>query len=76
MVSWSREGGDIVLVKTGRPHRCAGVGGGAHGQLLSGEGAHGQGKEQRKEVRGEECGAKGMNTPCWEAGGWTALAAW
>jgi hypothetical protein len=28
--------------------------GGAHGQLPGGEGAHGQGKEQRKEVRGEE----------------------
>src|SRR5205823_10190378 len=49
-----------------RPHRCACVGGGAHGQLPGGEGAHGQGKlrkgsragqqrkEGRQEVRGEE----------------------
>jgi hypothetical protein len=37
-----------------RPHRCARVRGGAHGQLPGGEGAHGQGKEQRQEVRGEE----------------------
>src|SRR6266478_4591815 len=37
-----------------RPHRCARVRGGAHGQLPGGEGAHGQGKEQRQEVRGEK----------------------
>ena len=58
VASWSREAGDIVLVKTGRPHRCARVRGGPHGQLPGGKGAHGQGKEQRKEgrqeVRGEE----------------------
>src|SRR5882757_2830270 len=40
---WSREAGDIVLVKTGRPHRCARVRGGAHGQLPGGEGAPRQG---------------------------------
>src|SRR5437660_1087745 len=58
VASWSREAGAAVLVKTGRPHRCTRVRGGAHGQLPGGEGAHGQGKEQRKEgrqeVRGEE----------------------
>jgi len=41
-----------------RPHRFARVRGGAHGQLPGGEGAHRQGKEQRKEgrqeIRGEE----------------------
>jgi hypothetical protein len=41
VASWSREADDIVLVKTGRPHRCARVRGGAHGQLPSGEGALG-----------------------------------
>ena len=33
MASWSREAGAAVLVKTDRPHRCARVRGGAHGQL-------------------------------------------
>ena len=33
VASWSREAGAAVLVKTGRPHRCARVRGGAHGQL-------------------------------------------
>ena len=55
VVSWSREAGAAVLVETGRPHRCARVGGGAHGQL---PGREDTGKEQRKEkrqeVRGEE----------------------
>jgi len=37
MASWSREAGAAVLVKTGRPHRCARVRGGAHGQLPGGE---------------------------------------
>ena len=46
--------GATVLVKTDRPHRCARVRGGAHGQLPGGEGAPGQGKERRQEVRGEE----------------------
>src|SRR5438270_3070031 len=66
VASWSREAGDTLLVKTGRPHRCARVRGRAHGQLPGGEGAPGQGKlrkdsragqqrkEQRQEVRGEE----------------------
>ena len=40
VVSWSREAGAAVLVETGRPHRCARVRGGAHGQLPGGEGAH------------------------------------
>src|SRR5258705_13408434 len=44
--------------RRGRTHRCARVRGGAHGQLPGREGAHRQGKEQRKEgrqeVRGEE----------------------
>jgi hypothetical protein len=44
VASWSREAGAAVLVKTGRPHRCARVRGGAYGQLPGGEGAHGQGK--------------------------------
>ena len=48
MARWSREAGDSVLVKTGRPHRCARLRGGAHGQLPGGEGAPGQGKEQSK----------------------------
>ena len=43
VASWSREAGAAVLVKTGRPHRCARVRGGAHGQLPGGEGALGQG---------------------------------
>ncbi len=43
VASWSREAGAAVLVKTDRPHRCARVRGGAHGQLPGGEGAHGQG---------------------------------
>jgi hypothetical protein len=38
----SREAGDTVLVKTGRPHRRARVRGGAHGQLPGGEGTPGQ----------------------------------
>jgi hypothetical protein len=54
MASWSREAGDAVLVKTGRPHRCARVRGGAHGQLPRGEGAPGQGQERGQEVRSEE----------------------
>jgi hypothetical protein len=66
VASWSREAGAAVLVKTGRPHRCARVRGGAHGQLSGGEGALGQGKlrkgsragkqrkDGRQEVRGEE----------------------
>ena len=70
VASWSREAGDIVLVKTGQPHRCARVRGGAHGQLPGGEGARGQGKlrtpkffaskegsragQQRKEGRGKK----------------------
>ena len=62
MASWSKEAGAAVLVKTGRPHPCACVRGGAHGQLPCGEGAPGQGKLrkgsrarlQRKEVHGEE----------------------
>ena len=45
VASWSRAAGDIVLVKTGRPHRCARLRGGAHGQLPGGEGAPGQGKK-------------------------------
>src|SRR5438270_7350801 len=52
--------------RRGRPHRCARVRGGAHGQLPGGENAHGQGKlregsragqrrkEERQEVRGEK----------------------
>ena len=44
VASWSREAGAAVLVKTGRPHRCARLRGGAHDQLPGGEGAHGQGK--------------------------------
>ena len=56
--SWSREAGAAVLVKTDRPRRCGRARGRAYGQLPGGEGAHGQGKEQRKEgrqeVRGEE----------------------
>jgi hypothetical protein len=56
--------------RRGRPHRCARVCRGAHGQLPGGEGAHGQGKlrkgsragQQRKEgrqkVRGEESETK------------------
>ena len=75
MASWSREAGAAVLVKTGRPHRCARVRGGAHGQLPGGEGAHGQGKlrtpkffaskkgsragQQRKERRQEVSGEEG-----------------
>jgi len=43
VASWSREAGAAVLVKTGRPHRCAGARYGAHGQLPGGEGAPGQG---------------------------------
>ena len=43
VASWSREAGAPVLVKTGRPHRCAGARYGAHGQLPGGEGAPGQG---------------------------------
>ena len=43
VASWSREAGAAVLVKTGRPHCCARVRRGAHGQLPGGEGAHGQG---------------------------------
>jgi len=47
---------DLALDVVGRT--VARVRGGAHGQLPDGEGAHGQGKEQRKEgrqeVRGEE----------------------
>ena len=39
--------------------RCTPVRGGAHGQLPGGEGAHGQGKEQRKEGRQEVRGEKG-----------------
>jgi hypothetical protein len=54
VASWSREAGAAVLVKTGRPHRCARVRGGAHGQLPGGEGAPRQRKEGRQEVRGEE----------------------
>ena len=58
MASWSREAGAAVLVKTGGPHRCARIRGGAHGQLPGGEGAARQGKAQRQEgrqkVRGEE----------------------
>ena len=42
-----------------RPHRCARVRGGAHGQLPGGEGAPGQGKDQRKEGRQEVRGEKG-----------------
>jgi hypothetical protein len=77
MANWSREAGAAVLVKTGRPHRCACVRGGAHGQLPCGEGAHGQGKlrtpkffaskegsragQQRKEVRGEESRRHAVN---------------
>ncbi len=73
--SWSRAAGDTVLVKTGRPHRCARVRGGAHDQLPGGEGAHGQGKlrtpkffaskegsragQQRKEGRQEVGGEEG-----------------
>jgi hypothetical protein len=37
-----------------RPHRFARVRGGAHGQLPGGEGAHRQGKEQRKEGETKE----------------------
>ena len=56
MASWSREAGAAVLVKTGRPHRCERIRGGAHGQLPGGEGAPGQEqrKEGRQEIRGEE----------------------
>ena len=62
VASWSRATGATVLVKTGRPHRCARARGGAHGQLPGGKGAHGQGKlrkdsrarQQRKEGRDEE----------------------
>ena len=54
VASWSRAAGATVLVKTGRPHRCARVRGGAHGQLPGGEGAHAQRKEGRQEVGGEE----------------------
>jgi hypothetical protein len=51
--------------RRGRPHRCARVPGGAHGQLPGGESAHGQGKlrkgsragQQRKEGRQADCGA-------------------
>jgi hypothetical protein len=42
VVSWSREAGAAVLVKTGRPHRCARTRRGAHGQLPGGEGAQGE----------------------------------
>jgi hypothetical protein len=48
--------------RRGRPHRCARVRGGAHGQLPGGEGAHGQGKEQRKEGRQEGRGEEGETT--------------
>jgi len=62
VASWFRKAGAAVLVKAGRPQRCARVRGGAHGQLPCGEGAPGQGKlrkgsragHQRKEGRGEE----------------------
>ncbi len=75
VASWSRAAGATVLVKTGRPHRCARVRGGAHGQLPGGEGAPGQGKlrtpkffaskegsrarQQRKEGRQEVRGEEG-----------------
>ena len=49
---------DLALDVVGR-HRCARVRGGAHGQLPGGEGAHGQGKEQRKEGRQEVRGEVG-----------------
>jgi hypothetical protein len=42
VASWSREAGAAVLVKAGRPHRCARVRGGAHGRLPGGEGTHGR----------------------------------
>jgi hypothetical protein len=48
VASWSREAGAAVLVKTGRPHRCARVRGGAHGPLPGGEGVLGKGKKAKQ----------------------------
>jgi len=61
VASWSREAGDIVLVKTGRPHRCARVREGAHGQL---PGARERGKSSAKKGARKSAvknGAKGMS---------------
>src|SRR6476660_1115809 len=52
VASWSREAGAAVLGKTGRPHRCARLRGGAHGQLPGGEGA--QGEVIRKNAEGRK----------------------
>ncbi|MEY2539903.1 MAG: hypothetical protein QOG67_3643 [Verrucomicrobiota bacterium] len=78
VASWSREAGAAALVKTGRPHRCARVRGGAHGQLPGGEGTPGQGQlrkgsragqqreEGRQEVRGEKGETKEVTSFCVE----------
>jgi hypothetical protein len=41
---------------------------------MAGQAAMGSGRAERERARYN--GANGMNTPCWETGGWTALAAW
>ena len=41
----------FILSQRGRPHRCARVRGGAHGQLPGGEGAHGEVTRRNAEGR-------------------------